>query len=39
MPLALRKRLGRLNETAAAVGVFFKVHGFLPSAYPGTPKA
>jgi hypothetical protein len=26
VPLALRKRLGRLHETAAAVGIFFKVH-------------
>jgi hypothetical protein len=26
MPLALRERLGRLHETAAAVGVFFKIH-------------
>ncbi len=26
MPLALRERLGRLHETAAAVGIFFKVH-------------
>ena len=25
--LALRERLGRLHETAAAVGVFFKIHG------------
>ena len=32
--LALGERLGRLNEAAAAVGIFFKVH-VTPSAYPG----
>jgi hypothetical protein len=28
--LALRQRLGRLHETAAAVGVFFEIHGSSP---------
>ena len=27
VPLALRERLGRLHETAAAVGIFLEIHG------------
>src|ERR1700722_6788135 len=34
--LALRERLGRLDKTAAAVGIFLGIHD-TPSAYPGRP--
>src|SRR6202012_2149046 len=37
VPLALRKRLGGLHETAAAVGVFVEIHWLSPSAYSGRP--
>jgi hypothetical protein len=32
MALALRERLGRLHETAAAVGILFEIHVRFPSA-------
>src|ERR1700683_158437 len=38
MALALRERLGRLHETAAAVGILFEIHVRFPSAYPGSPE-
>ena len=36
--LAQRQRLGGLNETARAVGVFFEIHASTPSAHDGTGK-
>jgi hypothetical protein len=32
--LALRERLGRLDETAAAVGIFLEVHVLIPRPIP-----
>ena len=37
VPLALRKRLGRLNETAAAVGVLVEIHGVVSLGLSRTP--
>jgi hypothetical protein len=38
MALALRQRLGRLHETAAAVGILFEIHVRFPSACPVSPE-